>query len=71
MPLSAYQLTLYVDSQFVSPYAMSAFVTLREKALPFKIKASKSTKEPISQVLQLSQFLIQPRHARVDRPSLP
>ena len=39
MPLSAHQLTLYVDSQFVSPYAMSAFVTLREKALPFNIKA--------------------------------
>ena len=26
---------LYVDSQFSSPYAMSVFVALREKALPF------------------------------------
>lgn len=29
---------LYVDAQFVSPYAMSAFVTLHEKGLPFDIK---------------------------------
>lgn len=32
------QFTLYVDSKFVSPYAMSAFVALQEKALPFAIK---------------------------------
>lgn len=30
--------TLYVDTQFASPYAMSAFVTLREKKLPFDMK---------------------------------
>ena len=30
-------LLLYVDAQFASPYAMSAFVALHEKALPFKI----------------------------------
>lgn len=30
-------LTLYVDSTFASPYAMSSFVTLREKAIPFGI----------------------------------
>jgi glutathione S-transferase len=30
-------LRLYVDSQFASPYAMSAFVALHEKGLPFDI----------------------------------
>ena len=30
-------LLLYVDAQFASPYAMSAFVALHEKALPFRI----------------------------------
>ncbi|MFC1838477.1 glutathione transferase [Thermodesulfobacteriota bacterium] len=29
---------LYVDSQFISPYAMSVFVTLTEKKIPFQIK---------------------------------
>lgn len=28
---------LYVDSQFASPYAMSAFVALHEKAVPFRV----------------------------------
>lgn len=28
---------LYVDAQFASPYAMSAFVALQEKGLPFEI----------------------------------
>lgn len=28
---------LYVDSHFVSPYAMSVFVALREKAVPFQV----------------------------------
>ncbi len=31
-------LLLFVDSQFVSPYAMSTFVTLHEKGLPFDIR---------------------------------
>ncbi|OWY27224.1 glutathione transferase [Herbaspirillum robiniae] len=31
------QLQLYVDAQFISPYAMSAFVTLTEKGLPFEL----------------------------------
>lgn len=31
-------LTLYVDSQFTSPYALSVFVTLKEKGLPFELK---------------------------------
>jgi glutathione S-transferase len=29
---------LYVDSQFASPYAMSVFVCLREKDLPFDVE---------------------------------
>ena len=29
---------LYIDSQFVSPYAMSVFVSLHEKGLPFDIE---------------------------------
>jgi glutathione S-transferase len=32
------ELILYVDSKFTSPYAMSVFVTLKEKGLPFEIK---------------------------------
>lgn len=31
-------LTLFVDHQFTSPYAMSVFVTLREKGIPFVIE---------------------------------
>jgi glutathione S-transferase len=30
-------LTLFVDAQFASPYAMSVFVALREKKLPFEM----------------------------------
>jgi hypothetical protein len=30
-------LRLYVDSQFSSPYAMSAFVVLREKGIEFEM----------------------------------
>jgi glutathione S-transferase len=30
---------LYVDSRYLSPYAMSAFVALREKSLPFEMVA--------------------------------
>ncbi|SCK19292.1 glutathione transferase [Vogesella sp. LIG4] len=29
---------LYVDNQYLSPYAMSAFVTLTEKQLPFELR---------------------------------
>lgn len=32
-------LTLYVDSNFVSPYAMWAYVALKEKRLPFALKS--------------------------------
>lgn len=31
-------ITLYVDSNFISPYAMSVFVTLEEKGIPFEMK---------------------------------
>ncbi len=36
MPSHGFQ--LYVDSNFLSPYAMSAFVSLMEKGVPFAIK---------------------------------
>lgn len=36
--MSSSNFLLYVDSQFVSPYAMSAFVALHEKGLSFEIK---------------------------------
>ena len=31
-------LTLFVDAQYASPYAMSAFVALTVKALPFELR---------------------------------
>ena len=30
-------ITLYADAQFASPYAMPAYVALREKNLPFEL----------------------------------
>lgn len=36
--MSLPDLRLYVDAQFASPYAMSVFVALHEKGLPFEIK---------------------------------
>lgn len=36
MPESS--LTLFVDGQYASPYAMSVFVTLKEKGLPFEME---------------------------------
>lgn len=48
--MSSSTFLLYVDARFVSPYAMSAFVTLREKGLPFDIKtldlAARENREP-------------------------
>jgi glutathione S-transferase len=35
--LQQHLLHLYTDAQFASPYAMSVFVTLREKQLPFEL----------------------------------
>lgn len=35
--MSAVDLLLYVDAQFASPYAMSVFVALHEKGLPFEV----------------------------------
>jgi glutathione S-transferase len=35
--MSHTQLRLFVDSRFISPYAMSAYVALQEKELPFEI----------------------------------
>ena len=36
--MSKENIILYVDLQFLSPYAMSVFVTLTEKNIPFQIK---------------------------------
>ncbi|HWW06805.1 glutathione transferase [Collimonas sp.] len=36
--MSNHGFKLYVDSQFASPYAMSAFVTLKKKGIPFEIQ---------------------------------
>ena len=36
--MKASNLVLYVDAQFASPYAMSAFVSLREKGLAFTLR---------------------------------
>ena len=36
--MSQTPLTLFVDHQFTSPYAMSVYVTLREKGIPFVIE---------------------------------
>ena len=33
------EVNLYVDTQYASPYAMSVFVALTEKRLPFKMIA--------------------------------
>jgi hypothetical protein len=37
-------LRLYVDAQFTSPYALSAFVVLREKGIDFEIKTPAKTR---------------------------
>ncbi|BAT56161.1 hypothetical protein NOS3756_51630 [Nostoc sp. NIES-3756] len=48
--MSSTSLLLYVDAQYVSPYALSAFVALHEKGLPFDIQtldlAAKAQHEP-------------------------
>lgn len=33
-----HEFTLYIDSNFLSPYAMSAFIALTEKGVPFQLK---------------------------------
>lgn len=38
MSQSPSPLSLYVDAQYISPYAMSAFVALTEKQLPFELR---------------------------------
>ncbi len=39
------QLTLYVDGFFISPYALSAFVALEEKGLPYVLKPVRLNKQ--------------------------
>jgi len=36
--LTDHEFTLHIDSRFLSPYAMSAFVALTEKGVPFQLK---------------------------------
>lgn len=33
-----HEFTLYIDTRFLSPYAMSAFIALTEKGVPFQLK---------------------------------
>ena len=33
-----HEFTLYIDTRFLSPYAMSAFISLTEKGVPFQLK---------------------------------
>jgi len=50
---------LYVDAQFVSPYAMSAFVALHEKEVPFRMQTvdlrNGQNKEPKYAAISLTQ----------------
>ncbi|MFT3735175.1 MAG: glutathione transferase [Rhodocyclaceae bacterium] len=50
---------LYVDAQYVSPYAMSAFVALHEKAVPFQLETvdlgSGANKSPYYAAASLTQ----------------
>jgi glutathione S-transferase len=36
--MADHDFTLYIDNRFLSPYAMSAFVALTEKGVPFQLK---------------------------------
>ncbi|CAI0698016.1 glutathione transferase [Serratia entomophila] len=48
---------LYTDSQFFSPYALSAFVALTEKAIPFNVKPVDLAKEEHQQAAYVSLSL--------------
>lgn len=57
--MSPNHLLLYVDSRFVSPYAMSAFVALHEKGLPFDIETidldARANRDPVYAAASLTQ----------------
>lgn len=57
--MASENLLLYVDTQFASPYAMSVFVALHEKGLPFELKAvnlaSSENKEPAYAALSITR----------------
>lgn len=36
--MTDHEFTLYIDARFLSPYAMSAFIALTEKGVPFQLK---------------------------------
>jgi glutathione S-transferase len=53
--MMTFDLTLYSDAKFTSPYVMSVFVSLIEKGVPFQVKivdldASENKAEPFSRV---------------------
>ena len=56
------KLLLHVDAQFVSPYAMAAFVALHEKGLPFQIStidlAGRANHEPKFATTSLTRRVI-------------
>ena len=54
--------TLFVDSQFLSPYAMSAYVALTEKKLAFEVR-------PID--LSAGEQRMVPFQSRSSRPACP
>jgi glutathione S-transferase len=57
--MSKEKIILYVDSQFLSPYVMSVFVTLKEKGIPFQIKKidlnTKENNQPAYANISLTQ----------------
>jgi len=52
-------MNLYVDALYVSPYAMSAFVALREKGVPFDVKTvdlvAAANREPAYAAMSLTR----------------
>ena len=64
---------LYVDSQFVSPYAMSAFVSLLEKKLAFEIEsvdlAADANQEPAFAATSITRRVPTLIHDGLRRPS--
>lgn len=52
------KLTLFIDSNYVSPYAMWAFVALKEKQIPFTLKpvdlAAKQHRDAVFETLSLT-----------------
>ena len=58
---------LYVDSQYTSPYAMSVFVALKEKNIPFELRPI----ELLSGANHSAEYAAQSLTARVPTPIHP